>query len=237
LAAALVPFVVEPAAARPAATDVEGLRRAIASTPSDPYLHERLALALEVQASADPAQPDPRRRAALAPMERAAALPPETPLRRQRLAELALAGPQPRIALAIEAGRSAVLRDPSLLVGLVDRLGPLGLTDEQWKALAPPSPIERAELASRLESRGLLRESLALYEAALEGAGAADEAVVRWRLSRLLLGIHRPAEALAQGDAALARAPGEPELLLMPARALAASDAPGTPDARRLAIG
>src|SRR5262249_35311371 len=97
-------------------------------------------------------------------------------------------------------------------------------------------PIERAELASRLEFRGLLRESLALYEAALEGAGAAEEAVVRWRLSRLLLGIHRPAEALAQADAALAKSPGNPELLLMRARALAAPDAPATLDADRLAM-
>ena len=128
----------------------------------------------------------------------------------EAVGELALAGPQPRIALAIEAGRGAVERDPSLLGGLVDRLAPLELTDGQWKALAPPSPVDRAELASRLESRGLLKESRALYEAALEQAGAAEEPVVRWRLARLLLGVHRPAEALAQVNAALARSPGQP---------------------------
>ena len=236
LAAALVPVVVDPATARPAATAVEDLRRAIASTPSDPYLHERMAWALELQASADPAQGGERRRAALAHMERAVALQPDNPLLRRGLAELALTGPQPRIALAIEAGRGAVLRDPSLVGGLVDRLAPLELTNEQWKALAPPSPVDRAELASRLESRGLLQESRALYEAALEHAGAGEEPILRWRLARLLLGIHRPAEALAQADAALARSPGNPELLLMRARALAALNAPDSLDAYRAAL-
>jgi len=169
-------------------------------------------------------------------MERAVALQPDNPLLRRGLAELALTGPQPRIALAIEAGRGAVLRDPSLVGGLVDRLAPLELTNEQWKALAPPSPVDRAELASRLESRGLLQESRALYEAALEHAGAGEEPILRWRLARLLLGIHRPAEALAQADAALARSPGNPELLLMRARALAALHAPDSLDAYRAAL-
>ena len=59
---------------------------------------------------------------------------------------------------------------------------------------------------------------------------------MRWRLARLLLGIHRPAEALGQADAALARSPGNPELLLMRARALAASEAPDTLDAYRAAL-
>jgi tetratricopeptide (TPR) repeat protein len=169
-------------------------------------------------------------------MERAVALQPANPLLRRGLAELALTGPQPQIALAIEAGRGAVERDPSLLGRLVDRLAPLELTDAQWKALAPPSPVDRAELASRLESRGLLQEARALYEAALEQAGAAEEPIVRWRLARLLLGVHRPAEALAQLDAALGKAPGNPELLLMRARALAALDAPDSLDAYRAAL-
>jgi tetratricopeptide (TPR) repeat protein len=236
LAATLVPLIVQPATARPAASTVEELRRAIASTPSDPYVHERLAWALALQASPDPARGEERRRAALAQMERAVALQPENPLLHRSLAELALAGPQPRITLAIEAGRGAVLRDPSLLDGLVDRLAPLELTGAQWKALAPASPIDRAELASRLESRGLLQESRALYEGALEHAQAAEEPVMRWRLSRLLLGVHRPAEALAQANAALASAPENPELLLLRARALAALNAPDSLAAYRAAL-
>jgi len=243
LAAGLVPFVVEQASARPVATSVDGLRRAIAATPSDPELHERMAWALELQASADPARGDVFRRAALAHMERAVALQPENPLLRRGLADLALSGPEPRIALAIGAGRGAVERDPSLLDGLVDRLTPRALTDGQWQALVPPSPVDRAELASRLEARGLLKESRALYAAALEHAGAgeappaAGEApIIRWRLARLLLGVHRPAEALAQADAALAQAPGNPELLLTRARALAALDAPDSLDAYRAAL-
>ncbi len=236
LAAVLVPFIVQPATARPAATAVEDLRRAIASTPSDPYLHERLAWALERQAPADPALSAERRRASVTHMERAIALQPENPLLRRSLAELMLAGPQPRITLAVEAGRDAVERDPSLLGGLVDRLASLELTDAQWKALAPASPVDRMDLASRLESRGLLREARALYEGALEHASAAEEAMIRWRLSRLLLGVHRPAEAQAQADAALATSPGNPELLLMRARALEALKAPDTLAAFRAAL-
>jgi tetratricopeptide (TPR) repeat protein len=169
-------------------------------------------------------------------MERAIALQPENPLLRRSLAELMLAGPQPRITLAVEAGRGAVERDPSLLGSLADRLAPLELTDAQWTALAPASPVDRMDLASRLESRGLLREARALYEGALEHASAAEEALIRWRLSRLLLGVHRPAEALAQADATLAKSPGNPELLLIRARALEALKAPDTLAAYRAAL-
>ena len=236
LVALLVPFIVQPPLTRPQATAVEEYRRAIASTPSDPYLHESLAWALERQASTDPTLAAERRRDSQAHMQRAIALQPENPLLRRSLAELTLAGPEPQITLAIEAGRGAAERDPSLLGGLVDRLAALRLTDAQWKALAPASPIDRTELASHLESRGLLHEARTLYEGALEHAEAAEAPVIRWRLARLLLGVHRPAEALAQADAALARSPENPELLLIRARALAALNDPDSLAAYRAAL-
>jgi tetratricopeptide (TPR) repeat protein len=236
LAAALAPLIVEPATARPSPTAVEELRRALTSTPSDPYLHERLAWALELQAAADPAKAGERRQASLAHMQRAIALQPENPLLRRSLFALALAGSEPSVELGIEAGRAAVERDPELLGSLVDRLAPLALADAQWVALVPSSAADRAQLADQLESRGLLHEARALYESALERASAGEEPVIRWALARLLLGIHRPAEALAQADAAIVRSPGNPELLLIRARALEALGAPQALDTYRAAL-
>jgi tetratricopeptide (TPR) repeat protein len=236
LAVLVVPLIVESATAKPAAATVGELTRALATTPSDPYLHERLAWALELDTTKDPARAGERRRAALAHMERAVALQPENPFLYRSAAALALAGSEPRPDLAIEAGRAAVERDPSLLPGLVDRLAPFTLTDAQWRALVPPSSVDRADLGHHLETRGLLQEARALYVAALEGATAAEESMIRWMLARLLLGARRPAEALAQVDAALARSPGNPELLLTRARALEALRAAGTLDAYRAAV-
>jgi len=236
VAAALVPLIVEQAIARPAAATVEQIRHNLASTPTDPYLHERLAWALEAEAAADPARSGERRAASLAHMQRAVTLQPENPYLRRSLAALALAGPDPAVALAIESGRAGVERDPALLGGLVDALAPLALTDAQWTDLVPPLSAERANLASQLESRGLLREALSVYERALERASAAEEPVIRWALARLLLGVHRPTGALAQADAALARSPGNPELLLTRAQSLEALHAPGALAAYRAAL-
>jgi tetratricopeptide (TPR) repeat protein len=236
VAAALVPLIVEQAMARPAAATVEQIRHNLASTPTDPYLHERLAWALEAEAAADPARSGERRAASLAHMQRAVTLQPENPYLRRSLAALALAGPDPAVALAIESGRAGVERDPALLGGLVDALAPLALTDAQWTDLVPPLSAERANLASQLESRGLLREALSLYERALERASAAEEPVIRWALARLLLGVHRPTGALAQVDTALARSPGNPELLLTRAQSLEALHEPGALAAYRAAL-
>jgi len=169
-------------------------------------------------------------------MERAVLLQPGNPLLYRSMAALALAGPEPRPALAIQAGRAGVERDPSLLPGLVERLAPFALTEAQWAALVPPTPVDRVDLARHLESRGLLHEARALYAGAIEGASAAEEPVIRWLLARLLLGVHRPAEALAQADAGLAISPRTPELLLVRARALEALKAPGALDAYRAAV-
>lgn len=236
LGAALVPLIVQPTMARPAATTVEEIRRALTSTPSDPYLHERLAWALELQAATDPGKSGERRQASRAHMERAVELQPGNPLLRRSQAALALAGPEPSVELGIEAGRAAVERDPALLGDLVDRLAPLALTDAQWIALVPPSAAGRAHLADRLESRGLLHEARFAYENAIERASTGEESVIRWALAELLLGVRRPAQALAQADAAIAKSPGNPELLLTRARALEALGAPETLDTYRAAL-
>lgn len=236
LAAALAPLIVNAAVARPEAATVEDIRRAIASTPSDPYLHERLAWALELQAATGSEAAGERRQASRAHMERAIVLQPGNPLLRRSQSALALAGPEPSIRLAIEAGRAAVERDPALLGNLVDRLAPLALTDTQWIALVPPSAADRTQLAGQLESRGFLHEARSVYESALERASAGEEVVIRWELAWLLLGVHRPADALAQAEAALAKWPGNPELLLTRARALEALGRPETLDAYRAAL-
>jgi tetratricopeptide (TPR) repeat protein len=75
-----------------------------------------------------------------------------------------------------------------------------------------------------------------VYESALERASAGEEPVIRWALAQLLLGVRRPALALAQADAALATSPGNPELLLTRARALEALGRPEALDTYRAAL-
>ena len=209
-----------------AATAADELRRSIAGTPSDPYLHERLAWALDLQAAMEPARSAEYRRAAFAHMQRALMLQPENPLLHRSLSVLALSPAPPELAVAIEAGRAAAERDPSLLGSLVDQLGPFALTDSQWAALAPANPIDRADLARQLEARGFLREAAALYELAAQSASSADEPVIRWLLARLLLRLRQPDRALEEIDDALVDLPGNPELHLTRARALAALRSP-----------
>jgi len=219
-----------------ASTAADELRRSIASTPSDPYLHERLAWALDLQAATEPARSDELRRAAFTHMQRAVTLQPENPLIRRSLAALVLSASPPQLSLAIDAGRAAAERDPALLGSLVEQLAPFALTNAQWEALAPPDPVGRVDLARQLELRGFLREAVPLYERATEGASTADEPVIRWLLARLLLRLRQPAQALEQVDDALADQPGNPELLLTRARALAAMRSPETLDAYRDAL-
>jgi tetratricopeptide (TPR) repeat protein len=212
------------------------LRGALASRPTNPYLHEQLAWALAVEgmngATGDPA----RQWAALAQMERAVALQPDNPFLYRSQAALALAGPSPRIDVALAAGRAAVERRPALLPDLVDRLAPRMLDADRWAALVPARPVDRAALADQLESRGFLREAAALYGRALDGAGPAEAPVIRWALGRLWLGIGQPGRALEQMDAALDASSGNPELQLTRAQALAALGRPDALNAYRAAL-
>lgn len=218
------------------AAAVADLRRLIASTPSNPFAHERLAWALGLQAAATGEAGADFHRAALVSMERAVALQPENPFLYRSQAALVLAGKAPRLEAALGAGRQAVERDPALLPDLVDRLAPRALEAGQWADLVPPRATTVAALAAQLESRGFLHEADALYERALPNAGASEAALIRWAWARLLLGIRQPARALAQMDAALAVSPGHPELLLTRARALAALGRPEALEAFREAL-
>jgi tetratricopeptide (TPR) repeat protein len=205
---------------------IDRLRDALRSRPTNPYLHEQLAWALELAAVTSPERASHLRLAALAQMERALALQPENPFLYRSQAALALTGAGPRLDLALAAGRQAIGRRPALIPDLVDRLAPRMLDAAQWATLVPPRAADRAALASHLEFRGFLRESAALYERALEGAAPAEAPVIRWALARLLLGMRQPARALEQMDAALATAPDSPELALARADAFAALGRP-----------
>src|SRR5262245_2367628 len=209
------------------------LRRDIAATPSAPYLHERLAWLLDLQAAADPARALPVREAALTHMQRAVALQPDSAFLRRSLAALLLAPPTPQPAPAIEAGRAAAERDPTFLGGLVEMFAPFTLSHEQWMALAPHDAADRVDLARELEARGFLREARVVYERALEGASPGDATVIHWMLAQLLLGMQFPAEALAQAEVALRLSPGNPELLLIRARGLGMARSPAQLDAYR----
>src|SRR5215472_7094991 len=212
---------------------VAQLRRDIAATPSDPYLHERLAWVLDLQAAMDPPGSRTLRDAALTHMHRAVALQPGSALLRRSLAALFLAAPAPQLDQAIEAGRAAGERDPALSGSLVEVVAPFRPSDAQWTALAPPNAVDRAELARELEARGFFREACVLYERALEGASPGDATVIHWMLAELLLGMQRPSDAVAQTEAALALSPGNPELLLVRARALGMARSPARLDAYR----
>ncbi len=205
---------------------VADLRRLIASTPSNPFVHERLAWALELQSAARGEGDADLHRAALVSMQRAVALQPENPYLYRSQAALNLTGEASGLGVALAAGRRAVELDPALLPDLVDRLAPRGLEAGQWADLVPARPATLTALAAQLESRGFLREANALYERALQNAGTGEATAIRWAWAQLLLGIRQPARALAQMDAALAGSPGHPELLLIRARALAALGRP-----------
>src|SRR5215467_312780 len=212
---------------------VAELRRNIAATPSDPYLHERLAWVLDLQAAMDPQGSSTLREAALTHMQRAVALQPGSALLRRSLAALCLAAPAPQLDQAIEAGRAAGERDPTLSGSLVEMMAPFRPSDAQWTALAPHNAVDRAELARQLEARGFFPEACVLYERALEDASPGDATVIRWMLAELLLRMQRPSEAIAQTEAALALSPRNPELLLVRARALGMARSPARLDAYR----
>src|SRR5262249_34448592 len=212
---------------------VAQLRRDIAATPSDPYLHERLAWVLDLQAAMDPPGSRTLREAALTHMHRAVALQPGSALLRRSLAALFLAAPAPQLDQAIEAGRAAEERDPALSGSLAEMVAPFRPSDAQWTALAPRTAVDRAELARELEARGFFREACVLYERALEGASSGDATVIHWMLAELLLGMQRPSDAVAQTEAALALSPRNPELLLVRARALGMARSPARLDAYR----
>ena len=215
---------------------IEDFRTALAATPVDPYLHESLARAYWTLALLDAEHASEHLSEALAFFSRAVASAPESPFAYRSLAVFAVPRGGTFTEVGLRAARSAVARDPTMLVELVDRFVPLGLSASQWIAAVPDSVADRLELGALLERRRLLPEAAQAYLSAVEGAPAKDAALPRWMLARLLLRQGRGREALAELDQALTQDAANPELHLDRARSLAALGDASALDAYRLAV-
>jgi Flp pilus assembly protein TadD len=124
------------------------------------------------------------------------------------MARLAYSVPE----LGLRAARGAVARRPALLGEMIDLYRPLGLLDTDWLELAPPTPLDRLELAVLLEARGLRAESLTAFRAALAAAPPAGAAPYAWALGEALGRSGQPAEAVSVLRQALRVDAGNPEL-------------------------
>jgi tetratricopeptide (TPR) repeat protein len=215
---------------------VSDLRGALTLTPTDPFLHERLASTYGARAFFDRDAADVSR--ALAHFNRSLALAPENPFLYRSLSHFALTQRESLLDIGLRAGAAAVQRDPGLLTGLVDRYVHMGLADTQWLALVPGSPVARLRLALLLEARGLPSPATRLSRGAIElGPPPQDEPVYRWLLARLLLAQGDHQGALREAEAALDRDQGNPELHLTRGDVLKATGDPGALDAYRTAVG
>ena len=205
---------------------VEDLRTALGRLPSNPLLHERLGWTYQTLAAADPAGAPTFVRSAITHLRRAIALGPENPFLHRSLAALALAQPEPRLDIALDAAREAVSRDPSLLPDLVDRAQLVGLLPAQWLRLVPDAPAPQLELGALLEARALFSEAEAVYMSAVERASGSEQPLARWLLARLLMRVGRLQSARAEIEAALGADPDNPELHLVRAQILATQQDP-----------
>src|SRR5262249_59129878 len=150
--------------------------------------------------------------AALASFSRSVASVPESPYAYRELATFAVPQGGRFTEVGLRAARGAVVRDPAILVGLVDRFVPLGLTASQWLAAVPETAPDRLALAALLETRRLTREAADVYRAATEIAAAPDGVVARWRLARVLLEQGRAPGAIVRLQPALTPGSGDPGL-------------------------
>jgi tetratricopeptide (TPR) repeat protein len=141
--------------------------------------------------------------------------------RHRTLALFAVSLGEPFLALGIQAAQTAIQRDPTLLLDLVDQLLPAGLTEDQWLALVPPTTIDRLQLGLALEKLGLLDLAMPIYRRAVQAAAGPDAALARWMLAEALLKRGNARAALPELEAALKLEPTNPELHLARARALA----------------
>lgn len=214
---------------------VADLRTALAETPTDPFLHERLGWAYAAQAAIEGPADSPWIAAAVVHLRRALALAPENPLLYRSLAALTTTLPRSLLPIGLEAAREAGARDPQLLPDLVDRFLPLGLRADEWLALVPDTAIDRLQLGTLLESKGLVPEAVAAYRRAVEVARD-EEALARWVLAKVLQGLRKAQAALLELDAAIGRDPDNPELHLARGDVLAAQGDPAALDAYRTAV-
>jgi tetratricopeptide (TPR) repeat protein/O-antigen ligase len=205
---------------------VEDLRTAIGLRPTEPFLHERLAVASATAAVLEPARAVEHRARSLSHLARAIALAPEDPLLYLTEAVVAASGPGARLELGLGAAREAVQRDPTLLPELVDRFLPLRLGPAQWLAAIPVSTVDRLQLGDLLERRGVLEEAGEIYSRAVETATGPEAPLAHWILARWLLRTGNLQTAARQAEAGLARDPDNPELLLARADALSGLSKP-----------
>jgi tetratricopeptide (TPR) repeat protein len=215
---------------------IEDYRIALAATPVDPYLHESLARAYWTLALLDAEHASGHLTDAVVSFRRAVESAPESPFAYRSLAVFAVPQGGRFTEVGLWAARSAVERDPTMLVELVDRFVRLGLSASQWIAAVPDSVLDRLELGALLEKRGLPLEAAQAFQKAREIAPANDAVVPRWLLARLLQRQGRAREALAELAKALTQDPANPELHLERARALAALGDASAVDAYRLAV-
>jgi tetratricopeptide (TPR) repeat protein/O-antigen ligase len=215
---------------------IEDFRAALAETPVDPFLHESLARAYWTLALLDGEHASGHLSAALGSFFRAIESAPESPFAYRSLAVFAVPLGGRFTEVGLHAARSAIERDPTLLVELVDRFVRLGLSAGQWIAAVPDSVLDRLELGALLEKRGLLLEAAQAYRQAREIAPAKDAVIPRWLLARLLLWQGFGREALAELANALTQDAANPELHLDRGRALAVLGDPSAVEAYRLAV-
>lgn len=200
---------------------VTDLRTAIAASPSDPYTHVQLGWAYGMLAGLDARGPDEYTERALTHLRRATVLVPQDPAVHRALAAFALTRPATLLPVGLQAAQRAVQYGPELLPALVDGFSRTRLSDAQWLALTPDSWVDRLQLGSLLEARGRFREAGVAYRDAV-GRAPADDLVGHWLLARLLIRSGAGPAAVVEADRALARAPGNLELQVVRAQALAA---------------
>ncbi len=215
---------------------IQDLRTGLSLTPSDPFLHERLAWAHGAVATIDASRRSEHLSSAVTHLHRAIALAPENPFLHRSLAALAVPQGEPFLQVGLRAARGAVQRDLGLLTDLVERFVPLGLSQTQWVTMVPDSTLDRLELGALLEARALLSEAGHVYQRALELATPAEAALGRWMLAGLLTRQGNVPGAIIDLEAALRHDPENAELHLAHAQALAARGDPGALEAFRVAV-
>jgi len=215
---------------------IRDLEVALSLIPTEPSLHERLAWAYGSLAAIDASREAHGLSQAVAHLQRAIALAPEDPFMYHSLAALTTVKPQSLMEVGLAAARGATGRDPDLVRVIVDRFQPLGLTDSQWAAIVPDNSLERLQLATVLEAKGLLAPARFVYRQALVIAPASEQPFYRWMLATLLLRQGDDRGAAADLAPALEADPDNPELHLMRARILARRGDPGALAAHRIAI-
>mgnify|MGYP001559750001 CR=1 FL=1 len=208
------------------------LHTALTASPTDPFIHIQLAwleaIDAEIAHRVDPGALS----TALGHAARALALAPENPRIYESVARLAVGRPD----LGVRAAREAVRRDPALLGGLVEAYHAVGLTEAEWLALVPDSPVDRLDLAVNLEARRLAAESLAVYRAASEIAPEAERPLYRWMLAQALARRGHAQAARAELERALAADPTNPELRRALGELLAQRGDPAALDSLRGAV-